>query len=309
MPDLIEWFQVLGDAARLRILRLLEREELGVGEIARVVQMPQSTVSRHLKLLHDAGLLSKRAEGTASLYRFSPAGIDDDARRLWDVARGRLEKSRAFHEDKARLESVLNERKTDSRSFFGRLGGEWDRLRRDLFGEAFTTDALLALVDPAWTVADLGCGTGNAAERIAPLVKRVIAIDREPAMLDAARQRLARLKNIEFRRGELERLPLKSGEADAATMFLVLHHVDDPREAVREAARAIAAGGVLMIVDMQSHDREAYRHTMGHKHLGFSEKDVKAWARHAGLRDARFIRLRPDTESRGPGLFVATMRK
>jgi ArsR family transcriptional regulator len=306
---LLSRFTTLNDAARLRMLRLLDREELSVGELARSLQLPQSTVSRHLKLLHEGQWVIKRAEGTASLYRLSSEGLETEARALWSLARSQLGDSPTFDQDDARLAEVLAERRTDSKSFFGRVGGEWDRLRRELFGESFTAEALLGLVKSETVIADLGCGTGDAAEHLAPFVKKVIAVDREQAMLDAARKRLAGHSNVEFRRGELTDLPLKNGEVDAALVFLVMQHIEEPEPAVAEISRTLKPGGVLLIVDLMSHDRESYRHTMGHRHMGFDERTIKLWARHAGMSDVRYRRLRPDTHARGPALFVATMRK
>jgi SAM-dependent methyltransferase len=299
----------LNDAARLRILRLLDQQELSVGELARALQLPQSTVSRHLKLLHDAGWTAKRSEGTASLYRVDDQSLGSDALELWKLARAQLGQTPTLHQDDVRLTEVLAERRTDSRSFFGRVGGDWDHVRRELFGESFTVQALLSLIHHDWIVADLGCGTGNAAEQLAPLVRKVIAIDREPAMLDAARRRLASFSIVEFRQGELTKLPLKDREIDLGLIFLVLVYVEAPEHALREVARALKPGGSILIVDLFPHDRESYRHTMGHLHLGFDEKQVKAWAKAAGLKDVRYRRLRPDTESKGPGLFAATMRR
>ena len=185
-PDLHPLLQRLGalnDPVRLRILRLLDREELSVGELARALQLPQSTVSRHLKLLHEGAWAIKRSDGTASLYRLAEASLDDSARELWTIARQQLSAapgsrggSPTFQQDDARLAEVMAERATDSRSFFGRVAGEWDHLRRELFGERFTAEAMLGLIDPDWTIADIGCGTGNASDQLSPYVKKVIAI-------------------------------------------------------------------------------------------------------------------------------------
>ncbi len=309
-PPLLDRLTALTDLARLRMLRLLDGAELSVGELAKAVQLPQSTVSRHLKLLHDGGWIVRRTEGTASLYRLAEQSLDADARDLWHLVRGQLRASPTLEEDDRRLAEVLAERRTDSKTFFGRIGGEWDALRRELFGEAFTTDAMLSLVGRDWTVADLGCGTGNAAEHLAPVVKRVIAVDREPAMLEAARKRLASLDNVEFRQGDLMgTLPIDDGEIDAAIIFLVMVYLPDPQHAVGEIARILHPGGLAMIVDMVAHDRETLRHTMGHLHLGFDAKQVEGWAAEAGLADVRYRRLRPDTQAKGPGLFVAIMSR
>lgn len=312
---LLNRFATLTDMARLRILRLLDKEELSVGELARAVQLPQSTVSRHLKLLHESGWTVKRSEGTASLYRVAEQSLSPEARDLWALTRSQLAapsgSTPAFDHDDARLAEVLAERRTDSKSFFGRVGGEWDALRRDLFGESFTAEALLGMVAHDWVIADLGCGTGNATELLAPLVRKVIAVDREPAMLDAAKKRLsaASIHNVDFRLGELTDLPIDDAGLDAAMVLLVLHHVSQPEAAAVEIARTLKPGGVLLAVDMVTHDRRSYLHTMGHQHLGFDEKQVKGWAKAAGLKEVRYRRLRPSTASKGPGLFAATMRR
>ena len=303
----LSWLGTLGDLARLRILRLLEREELGVGELARALQLPQSTVSRHLKPLFEQGWVSKRSEGTQSLYRLAGATLGADMRDLWRMSREHLGTAPAFEEDDARLAEVLAARKVDSRTFFGRIGGDWDELRRELFGESFVSEALLGLLPAGATAVDFGCGTGEAAERLAPVVGRVVAVDREPSMLAAARKRLKRFTNVEFREGELLEPPLKAGEADLGVLMLVLHNNDDPAAVLRALAPCFRAGGSLLVVDMASHDRAGYRQTMGHLHLGFSEADLARFAKGSGFRVARHARLRPDTAGKGPGLFAALL--
>ena len=168
---------------------------------------------------------------------------------------------------------------------------------------------MLSLVSPDSVVADLGCGTGNAGEYLAPHVKKIIAIDREPSMLEEAKKHLEQYDNIEFRIGELTELPLDDSSIDVALVFLVLHHIEEPVDAIREIARSLSEDGVLMIVDMIIHNRDSYRQTMGHLHLGFEESTLRSWSANAGLKGFRYQRLRPDTESKGPGLFVATMRR
>lgn len=308
-PELLSWLSTLGDMVRLRILRLLNQQELSVGELASILQLPQSTVSRHLKLLSDGSWIVKRTAGTASLYRMSEQSVDEAALKLWSTVKQSLGSSPSLDQDDARLSEVLANRHTDSKAFFGQIAGEWDSMRHQLFGDAFTCQALINLINPDWTVADLGCGLGNVAQYLAPVVKKVIAVDREPAMLDAAKKRLASFNNIDFHQGEITDIPIKDQQVDAAIVFLVTVYLDKPVDAIKEIARILRPGGVVLIVDLVKHDRKTYHHTMGHQHLGFDEKQLLDWQAQAGLKGLRYSLLRPDTAGKGPGLFAATMRK
>lgn len=303
-----ELLGALSEVIRLRILRLLEAEELSVGEVAKVVQLPQSTVSRHLKVLSDGGWLVKRAAGTATLYRLVLDDLAMPARALWVTIRGQMGEGE-FAEDARRLVGVLAERRLDSQAFFGRVAGEWDELRARLFGGEFTARALLALLPRGWTVADLGCGTGNASEILAPQVESIVAVDQSEPMLVAARKRLTGHKNVRFATGSLEKLPLADKGVDATVCILVLHHVPEPVTALKEMRRVLRrdrGGGVALIVDMLEHDREEYRRTMGHVHLGFAAAGMAGMMRDAGFAEARVEPLPTDTGARGPGLFVGT---
>ncbi len=308
-PNLLSRLSTLSDMARLRMLRLLNRHELSVGELARALQMPQSTVSRHLKLLHSGGWLVKRQEGTASLYQLYRDALHPDARSLWEVALKQLRHHPVYEEDDARLGEVLAARRGDGKDFFGRIGGEWDELRRELFGVHFTAESLLDLIDERWTVADLGCGAGHVVQLLAPLVRRVIAVDREPAMLEATGKLVDGIRNVDLREGELTDLPIESGEINAAVVSLVMHHVPNPNQVMREIGRALKPDGVALVIDMVAHDRDEYRRTMGHHHLGFSPDDVEGWADRAELQFIRYRRLRPDMTTKGPGLFAALLRR
>ncbi|MAD78829.1 MAG: ArsR family transcriptional regulator [Planctomycetaceae bacterium] len=308
----LEWLATLaqlGDLARVRLLRLVEQAELGVGELAAAAQLPQSTVSRHLKALHEHGWIIKRSEGAASFYRLLPQSLDPDLQRLWENTRDRVAGGPGFADDAARLSEVLASRRSDSQVFFGRVGGEWHEMRQELFGMGFGPEAMLGLLDPDWVVADLGCGTGDAAERIAPVVREVIAVDREPAMLQACRKRLGSRGNIRFVEAELLSLPLDTGSLDAAVIMLVLHHLPDPVAVLTEVSRVLRPGGRVLVVDMVSHEREEYRHDMGHQHLGFEESVVRGWTTTAGFDRSTWRRLRPSPGGRGPGLFAAGLFK
>ncbi|CAN5866356.1 metalloregulator ArsR/SmtB family transcription factor [soil metagenome] len=301
----------LSDPIRLRLLRVLEREELSVGEIARVLQLPQSTVSRQLKALSDGGWLIGRAEGTSTLYRLVLDDLAHESRALWLAVRDQLaaEGSAELAEDSRRLAAVMDDRRTDTKAFFGRVAGEWDAVRGQLFGERATLQAMLPLLPREWVVADLGCGTGNAAELLAPNVTRVIAVDQSEPMLEAARKRLMDRHNVQFLQGELESLPIASATVDAAVCILVLHHIAEPRVVIAEMARILKSGGVALVVDMLAHDRAAYRLTMGHRWLGFDTPGMIRAMSDCGLELVQLQTLSPATEAKGPGLFACTGRK
>lgn len=298
----------LSEPVRLRVLSLLTAEELSVGEVAKVLQLPQSTVSRHLKVLAEAGWVGKRAAGTATLYWMDPGELDPSAGALWEPVRVSLEGSREIAEDRERLAAVLAERPADSQAFFGRIAGEWEDVRRDLFGERFTLEALVGLVPPHWTVADLGCGTGDAGALLGPVVERVIAVDQSAPMLEAARKRLGALRSVEFVEGALESLPIADSSVDAAVCSLVLHHVEDPAAVIGQMARVLRTargGGVALIVDMLEHRRAEYRHAMGHRHLGFAPAQITGWMAAAGFASVASRELAREPSGRGPGLFAA----
>ncbi|MFT5422295.1 MAG: SAM-dependent methyltransferase [Phycisphaerales bacterium] len=301
----------LGDGIRLRVLRLLETEELAVGELVQILQLPQSTVSRHLRVLLDGGWIAKRSEGASGLYRFVLDELDEQARRLWVEVRTQLRVDPGNRADLERLASVLGARRTDSRAFFGRVGGAWDDVRNELFGDRFTAAASLSLIPSDWVVADLGCGTGDAAELIAPWAGEVVAVDNTAAMLKAAGKRLKDAQNVRFVEAELESVPLEDQSVDAATLFLVLHHVADPTRVLAETRRILRSdrgGGLAVVVDMVSHRREEYRQTMGHNHLGFNEREMFEMFERAGFEAPRLRRLTPAPEAKGPGLFAASAR-
>lgn len=306
---------VLAEPTRGRLLLLLEQHELAVSELCAILQQPQSTISRHLKVLADGGWVSSRRDGTSRLYSMSadrPAGSGDGGARegggdgLWQLVRGELDGLSAAEQDRVRLSSVLAERRNRSREFFSSTAGEWDRLRRELFGERGKLAPLLGLLDPRWTVGDLGCGTGQTAAALAPFVSRVMAVDESPKMLAAAARHCAGHDNVLLRRGSLEELPMEDAALDAAVLTLVLHHVADPPVALVEVGRALAPGGRLLLVDMLPHDRESYRRKMGHLWLGFAGEQIGEWLAAAGFGAPRIVPLPPDPEAKGPNLFAAT---
>jgi ubiquinone/menaquinone biosynthesis C-methylase UbiE len=299
----------LADATRSRMLLLLERNELTVSELCAILQLPQSTVSRHLKTLAGAGWVTSRRDGTSRYYALALDDRGPATRRLWSLLREQLSSTPGADQDARRLKGVLARRQSKSEEFFESAAGQWDKLRGELFGAASHFQALPALVDDAWVVGDLGCGTGQVAAALAPFVARVIAVDRSGEMLQAARRLVRGLRNVEIRRGDLEALPIDDEALDAATLLLVLHHVPDPAAALAEAARVLKPGGRLVIADMLPHDREEYRQQMGHVWLGFAEEQMARLLDSAGFTGVRITGLQPAADARGPALFVAGATK
>jgi ubiquinone/menaquinone biosynthesis C-methylase UbiE/DNA-binding MarR family transcriptional regulator len=306
-PDrLLAWISSLADQTRLRLLRLLERQELGVVELCAVLQLPQSTVSRHLKVLHDQKWVRGRREGTTHLYRTILDELDPPARKLWLVAREQTDQWVTGKQDQLRLERLLAEREVDRDTFFAGAASEWDRLRRELYGERFSIAAMLALLPADYVVADLGCGTGILTAELAPHVKRVIGIDGSAAMLKAAKKRAADFENVDLRKGDLSAVPIESASCDAALLVLALTYVPSPAQAVSEMSRILKPGGRGVIVDLLPHDREEFRRHTGQMSLGLEPKAVERMMGDAGFERVTTRPLTPEMNVKGPALFLAT---
>lgn len=294
----------LADPTRLRLLALLERHELGVVELCEVLRLPQSTVSRHLKILSGEGWLASRREGTAHLYRMEH-GLDPAARRLWRMARAETEGWATLEQDGLRLARRLSSRREEADAFFAGAASEWEKLRGELYGAAFAGEVLLALLPRDLVVADLGCGTGDITLRLARHVRRVLAVDRSAAMLKAARRRVGALPNVELHRADLEALPLDDACCDAALLVLALTYVPEPERVLAEAARILRPGGVVALADLLRHDDDAFRRRMGQASLGFDSADLAALLARSGFGDSRCEPLAPAPGARGPALFIA----
>ncbi len=309
LGSMVDHLATLADPLRCRMLQVLERHELTVSELCVVMQLPQSTVSRHLKTLADASWVNSRRDGTSRYYSMTVEDLDAGARRLWPILREQVAATAGAEHDERRVQSVLARRRTKSEQFFSSASGQWDRLREELFGTAFHLHALLGLLDPAAIVGDLGCGTGQLTELVAPHVARVVAVDSSADMLQAARRRLADLANVDVRHGALEGLPIDEGQLDLAMMGLVLHHVPNPARALGECARVLKPGGRALVIDMLPHDRVEYQQQMGHVWLGFPERQMHKLLAAAGFGGIRSRALPINQEARGPALFAAVGTK
>ena len=279
-------FKTLSDPTRVRILGVLEREELAVQELMDVLGMAQSRVSRHLAILREAGLIRDRRDGTYVFYRFAlpREGAWSDS---WELVARNLRDDPTAERDAAALGRVMEARAARSRSFFDAVGTEWDALRKVFNDETLRAQAVARLVGPDLVVADVGTGTGILASELARLGLRVIGIDHSSRMLEAARAKLTQegLAGVELRQGEASALPLEDAEVDAALAHMVIHYLPSPAEAIREMARTVKPGGVVVVVDFVSHEHEWMRQELGVAWLGFSLEEIEGWFAEAGLGD------------------------
>lgn len=298
----------LADPTRGRILLALDEYELTVGELCSVLTLPQSTVSRHLRVLSDDGWVRTRHEGTSRFYSRNDT-LDPGADRLWAVVAEDLRGDVVHSKDRTRLADVIAQRRAKSREFFAGAGESWDALRLELFGSAVGGGALLGLLDDQWVVGDLGCGSGHLAMLLAPFVQRVIGVDASDGMLERARARSAGMTGVELRLGDLESLPVATGELDAAILSLVLHHSADPRKVLIESHRALRPGGRLLLVDLAPHNEVEFRERMGHVWLGFSDGQITEWLDGAGFSRVKVVSLPRDPGAKAPELFAAVGTK
>jgi ArsR family transcriptional regulator len=306
--DPAEALKLLCDPTRLRILGLVERSEVTVGELARSLEMAQSRVSNHLRLLREADVLAERHAGRTtwvSLAAFDDARAADALwARLWRALRADLPALPEHRADVERLERVLAERAARAGEFFDRVAGEWDKFGVDFRTGQARQRAAAALLPRECVVADLGCGTGWYARALAPLCSRLVLVDRSQAMLDEARRKLEPLPaglRVDARRGDLDDLPIAADELDGAVAGLVLHHLADLHAAAREMLRALKPGGRLSIVELSPHGEEWMRESLGDRNLGLDPRDVLRALERAGFEDPALESLDDRYRPRLPG--------
>ena len=279
--DSLRSLKALADATRLRLFRLGRAFELNVNEIVETLGMGQSRISRHLKILSEAGLLTSRRDGMWTFYRASTEGPAARlAEAIGDGDRG------VFAQDLARARRIQNDRNRESRRFFDAVAGDWREMKRALIGEAPLDAFILRHIPRCSVAADLGCGSGDLLPILRKKAGRVIGVDRAPRMLDEARRRHladSRRGTLELRRGELERLPLRDGEVDCAVICLALHHLPDPGRGIAEAARILKPGGALVVVEWSAHRDETLRSRFQDRWLGFEAGTLEKWLTGAGL--------------------------
>jgi len=309
-------FKTLSDPTRIRILRLLEQEELIVGELMDILGMAQSRVSRHLAILREAGLLTDRREGTFVAYRLDLPG-EGPWRDAWALARESMDGDATAARDDTLLRQALAARKAranSGRSFFDEVGPEWDALRTAFGDDLLRARATAALVPPRLRVADIGTGTGVLALELAALGLDVVGLDQSRGMLETAREKVkaagATLPgSVVFEEGDAHALPLEDASVDAVFAHMVLHSLQEPERAIEEMARIVRPGGRVILVDFMPHEHQWMEHELGLLWLGFEPDLLVAWISAAGLEAPRIEEYASETTRDLPASFVAAARK
>lgn len=294
MQSLLAMLRAAGDPTRLRLFLILREAELTVSELTQVLGQSQPRVSRHLKLLCDAGLLARFKEGSWVFYRATDSG---PAARLGEVMAG-IADPEALSADRARLASVREARAALAAAFFKANAADWERIRSLHAPEKDVENAIVRLAREGSieTVLDAGTGTGRMLELLAPYIKRGVGVDASPDMLAIARDRLERahIHHCQVRLADVYRLPFPEHDFDAVLFHQVLHYLEDPQGAIAEAARVLKPGGRILIADFAPHDLEFLRTELQHRRLGFSDREVQGWFHAAGLKSLASEAIAPE---------------
>ena len=290
MKEASALYRLLGDEARLRLLRVLARDHFNVKELTGILGLAQSGVSRHLGLLKDAGLVIEEKDAGYTYYRVSPSLAEDASRTIWTALEEQFDEAvsdPAVRADEARLQEVLRLRKEN---FDTHRGADTRDARQLVPGRSWAAwSRALGFLLPPVAVADLGCGEGYLTIEAARWARQVIAVDRSEVVLDRAKAlaRRRRVANVVWKRGELEKLPIKDATVDVALLSQALHHAASPARAVEEAARVTIPGGRVLILDLREHREEWVRAKLGDRTLGFNDGELKRMLQAAGLRDVK----------------------
>jgi len=279
--ELIRCFKALSDKTRLRLLYVLQHYELNVNEIVLVVEMIQSGVSRHLKILMESGLLTSRRDGSFIYYS---AAQNDAVKMILSLVDQSLEKEAIAGKDLATSREMIKIRQNRTKRFFKTVAPQWDRLKKEVLGEVDLNAVIKEKISFHGTISDLGCGTGELIDVLSEETShKLIGIDYSPEMLEQARLRLSGTGNAELRLGELEHLPMKNQEIDTAILNMVLHHISQPELPIAEVYRVLKPGGLFVLSDFEKHDREEIKEIIGGSWLGFEKETIKTWLTDAGF--------------------------
>jgi ubiquinone/menaquinone biosynthesis C-methylase UbiE/predicted transcriptional regulator len=277
----LDYFKALADITRLRLFNILSNHELSVNEIATLMRMGQSRISRHLRILTDSGLLSSRRDGLWVFYR---AVSTDENGNFFDFVKELLKDNDELTEDLHKASNLMAERKVRTKRFFDSIADDWDSLERELLGGFDLTVEILERVSRCEIAADLGCGTGHFISTLKKRADTVIGVDSSTRMLDIARRRFMEYgARVDLRLGEMEHLPLSDEETDFALINMVLHHLSEPQYCIREVNRILKSGKEFMIVEFAKHNNEMMRSKYGDRWLGFHESEIESWLGDSGF--------------------------
>lgn len=282
-------FKALADESRLRIIAVLAQGDFNVNELIEVLQMGQSRISRHLKILADSGIVTYRREGNWIYYALSPSEEQSELAQITRIAAQSAKDSADYEKDLQHLESLVQRRRALSQKYFDRIGPEWECLQREVLdSNSYREQALAYLPQEKDTVVDLGAGAGLLLPSLLGRFKTVIALDSSQTMLKVAadyvqKQNASAASRCEFRLGELEHLPIHDRTVDAAIASMVLHHVSNPANAIAEVYRVLKRGGALVIADLLEHNIAEMREKYADLWLGFKKSDLNKWLTAAGF--------------------------
>jgi ArsR family transcriptional regulator len=294
--EIVRFAKALSDEVRARLVSLLLRFELNVGELVQALGMGQSRISRHLKILADCGLIECRREGLWAFYRVAGSGAGRDfLERVADL----FVDGAAGEADRERAERVIAERVRATRRFFDTIAADWQRLSREILGSFDLAGEIRRRLPECGVVADLGCGPGELLAALVSKAGRLIGVDNSPRMLALAGERFAGNPKVGLRIGELNHLPMRDWEADCAVLSMVLHHVPNPKEALVEAGRVLKLGGSLIVAEFDRHELESMRSDYGDHRLGFERAALTAL-----LEQARFKVVKAEAFPVNRGLSV-----
>jgi len=287
--DFVRTLKALADPIRLRVLAAVAEEELTVGEVQEVVESVQSSVSRNLAILRDAGFVQDRKEGT-NVYFSVRQDMPEPAGEFFKSLQARLATLPEAKEDRARIEDCRRRRLHRSQGYFESVAGDWERIRKSYFDDRVTSLAIEKLLPRNLILADVGCGTGSLTVELARFAEKVIGVDLSQEMLRRARNvaKERQLRNVEFRRGDALKLPLEARSVDAAFCVMVLHFLSDPQQAVAELCRITRGGGSVIVVDLVQHNQEWMREQMAHRWLGLERNSLEEWFRDAGVTEITY---------------------
>jgi len=282
--DISIYLKALSDPTRIRLANILFFHELSVNELVDIMDMGQSRISRHLKILTDAGILKCRRDGVWAFYSVTDIGHGKD---LMTALAPIMNLDSTLDSDTKKVQRMLDKKKKHTANFFDNVAAEWDRMKKELLGDFDLNLAISDLMQNSRTAIDLGCGTGELLCHMAPFAEKLIGVDCSPEMLEEAKDKL-RKKNInaEFRLGELEHLPMRDHEADLAVISMVLHHLTNPEEGIKEVSRILDHGGVFIFAEFSQHEKETLRTEYGDRWLGFAHDYIEGILQKNGLKPA-----------------------